>query len=116
MAFSNTLLASNNGVLFLDSSIYGIGRAAGNCPTELLVGTIRSTKYEIGPLLKLISELFIPLREKVEWGYIIPYTITGILNEHPRTAMKLRASETKEQYLEFYNQLTSVETMDDTKK
>jgi 4-hydroxy 2-oxovalerate aldolase len=116
MAFSNTFFASNHGVLFLDSSIYGMGRAAGNCPTELLIGTLRSTKYDIKPILKLIQDLFVPLREKVEWGYLIPYTITGLLNEHPRSAMRLRGSKEKDSYLEFYNLLTSVETMDDTKK
>src|SRR5699024_1774692 len=38
LAFSNTMLGKNNGVRFLDSSLMGMGRAAGNCPTELLVG------------------------------------------------------------------------------
>ena len=39
----------------------------------------------------------------IEWGYIIPYAITGILNEHPKTGMALRNSENKENYRDFYN-------------
>lgn len=109
MAFSNTLFASQNGVNFLDSSVYGMGRAAGNCPTELLVGQLKNPKYEIRPILRVLEELFIPLREKIEWGYIIPYAITGQLNEHPRTAMALRNSENKDKFLGFYDKLTSVE-------
>lgn len=49
------------------------------------------------------------LREKIEWGYIIPYAIAGILNEHPRAAMALRDSEKKENYKEFYDSLTRVD-------
>jgi len=45
------------------------------------------------------------LREKIEWGYIIPYAIAGIMNEHPRSAMALRKSDKKEDYREFYESL-----------
>jgi len=62
-------------------------------------------------VLDVIERLFIPLREKVEWGYLIPYMITGILNEHPRTAMALRNSEDKDRYAEFYDRITTSETL-----
>ncbi|WP_089742265.1 aldolase catalytic domain-containing protein [Gracilibacillus ureilyticus] len=111
LAFSNTVLAAENGVQFLDSSVYGMGRAAGNCPTELVLGYLDDPQYDIAPVLDVLEKLFIPLREEVEWGYLIPYTITGLLNEHPRTAMALRKSENKDEYRKFYDQFTSVETM-----
>lgn len=110
LAFANTLIGAQKGIKYLDSSVYGMGRAAGNCPTELLVSYLKNPKYELRPVLDLIERLFIPLREKVEWGYLIPYTITGILNEHPRTAMALRSSEEKDQYVDFYDKLTSPES------
>jgi 4-hydroxy 2-oxovalerate aldolase len=109
LAFSNTLVGAQNGVTFLDSSVYGMGRAAGNCPTELLVSHLKNPKYDVAPLIDVIERLFIPLRAKVEWGYIIPYMITGILNEHPRSAMALRNSEDKDKFLSFYDKMTSVE-------
>lgn len=109
LAFSNTMLGKENGVIYLDSSLLGMGRAAGNCPTELLVGALSNPNYELTPILDLLENQMIPMREKVEWGYTIPYAITGLLNEHPRSAMKLRASEDKDAYKDFYNQLTSVE-------
>ncbi|WP_127582404.1 aldolase catalytic domain-containing protein [Paenibacillus koleovorans] len=109
LAFSNTITAAAKGVQFLDASVYGMGRAAGNCNTELLVGYLKHTRYEIRPILEVIERRMIPLREKVEWGYIIPYMISGMLNEHPRVAMALRNSADKDKYAEFYDKLTSAE-------
>ena len=102
LAFSNTIEAIIHDANYVDGSIYGLGRAAGNCPTELLLGFLKNPKYDIRPILDVISKEFIPLRQKLEWGYVIPYAITGILDEHPKTAMALRESDKKEDYREFY--------------
>ena len=110
LAFANTLLAANNGVELLDASVYGMGRAAGNCNTELLLSEIQNPRYNVRPVLGMIEKHMIPLREKEEWGYIIPYMITGILDEHPRSAMAWRASDDKDKFLDFYDQLTTPET------
>ena len=105
LAFSNTIEAIIHNANYVDGTVYGLGRAAGNCPLELLLGFLKNPKYDIRPILDLISNEFIPLRKKMEWGYIIPYAITGILDEHPRSAMALRESEKKENYREFYESL-----------
>ncbi len=109
LAFSNTLLALEKGVTFLDSSVYGMGRAAGNCNTELLVGYLKNPKYELRPLLEFIEKHMLVTREKWEWGYIIPYMVTGLLNEHPRIAMAARASADRDKFTEFYDKITSPE-------
>jgi len=109
LAFANTLLAGGKGVELLDASVYGMGRAAGNCNTELLVTELQNTKYNIRPVLDMIEQYMIPMREKVEWGYNIPYMVTGVLDEHPRSAMALRNSDDKDKYVEFYDQLTTPE-------
>lgn len=103
LAFSNTIEAIIHGANYVDGTVYGIGRAAGNCPLELLIGFLKNPKFNIRPILELISREFIPLRQKIEWGYIIPYAITGMLDEHPRAAMALRSSDKKENYAEFYD-------------
>jgi len=105
LAFSNTIEAIIHDANFVDATVYGLGRAAGNCPLELVLGFLKNPKFDIRPVLDLISKEFIPLREKIEWGYIIPYAITGILDEHPRAAMALRNSDKKENYREFYDSL-----------
>jgi 4-hydroxy 2-oxovalerate aldolase len=112
LAFSNTIEAIIHDANFLDATVYGIGRAAGNCPLELLIGFLKNPKFDIRPVLDLISKEFVPLREKIEWGYIIPYAISGMLNEHPKAAMALRKSEKKENYKEFYESLMSIELDD----
>ncbi len=105
LAFGNTIEAIIHNANFVDGTVYGIGRAAGNCPLELLIGFLKNPKFDIRPILDLISNEFVPLRNKIEWGYIIPYAITGMLDEHPKTAMALRNSSNKENYREFYESL-----------
>jgi 4-hydroxy 2-oxovalerate aldolase len=107
LAFGNTIESIIHGANYLDGTVYGIGRAAGNCPLELLLGFLKNPKFDIRPILDLISEEFIPLRKKIEWGYIIPYAIAGMMNEHPRDAIALRKSDKKENYREFYEGFTN---------
>lgn len=105
LAFSNTIEAIMHDANYLDGTVYGIGRAAGNCPLELLIGFLKNPKFDIRPVLDLISQEFVPLRKKIEWGYLIPYAISGMLNEHPKAAMALRKTDKKDNYREFYESL-----------
>ncbi len=105
LAFANTIEAIIHDANYVDSTIFGLGRAAGNCPTELILGFLKNPKYDIRPILDVISKEFIPLQKKIEWGYFIPYAITGMLDEHPRSAIALRLSDKKENYREFYERL-----------
>jgi len=105
LAFGNTIEAIIHNANYVDGTVYGLGRAAGNCPLELLIGFLKNPKFDIRPILDLISNEFIPLREKIEWGYIIPYAITGMFDEHPKAAMELRNSNKKENYREFYESI-----------
>lgn len=109
LAFANTLTAMRNGVEFLDASVYGMGRAAGNCHTELLVGYIQKATYEVKPVLEVIEKHMLDMRQKWEWGYIIPYMIAGLLNEHPRVAMAYRNSDERDQFSAFYDKVTTPE-------
>lgn len=111
LAFANTLVSAELGVELLDASVYGMGRAAGNCPTELLVANLKGSRYNIRPVLDMIEKYMIPMREKEEWGYIIPYLITGMLDEHPRSAMALRNSADKDKAVDFYDKLTTPEVL-----
>jgi 4-hydroxy 2-oxovalerate aldolase len=110
LAFSNTIAGIDSGVTFLDSSVYGMGRAAGNCTTELLLGYLKNPRYEIRPVLGFIEKHMVAMRDKWEWGYNIPYMITGMLNEHPRSAMALRSGADKDKYVDYYDRLTTPET------
>jgi 4-hydroxy 2-oxovalerate aldolase len=109
LAFGNTIQAIVDGANFLDASVYGIGRGPGNCCQELLLGFLQNPKYKLRPVLQLIQDYYLPLREKIEWGYIIPYMITGMLNEHPRIAIVHRNSKDKDDFVKFWDTLTTPE-------
>ncbi|MFC1548948.1 aldolase catalytic domain-containing protein [Candidatus Omnitrophota bacterium] len=109
LGYANTIQAIIDGANFVDGTVYGIGRAAGNCPLELLIGFLKNPKFDLRPILDVISKEFVPLRKKIEWGYIIPYAITGMFNEHPRSAMALRDTPQKDEYLEFFESLSPTE-------
>ncbi|KRE34921.1 aldolase catalytic domain-containing protein [Paenibacillus sp. Soil724D2] len=110
LAFANTIAAASKGVSFLDSSVYGMGRAAGNCTTELLLSYLKGARYDIRPVLEIIEKHMITMRQKWDWGYLIPYMIVGALDEHPRTAMAQLSSDERNNFVDFYDRLTSVET------
>jgi 4-hydroxy 2-oxovalerate aldolase len=111
LAFSNTIMGASKGVTFLDSSVYGMGRAAGNCPTELLVSYLKNPRYDVRPVIEIIQNHMIQMRNKWEWGYLIPYMIVGSLDEHPRVAMAHLDSPEKDQFVDFYDKLTSPEVV-----
>lgn len=106
LAYANTIEAMTHGASYLDVTISGLGRGAGNCPLELLIGFLKNPKYKMMPVLKFIEEYIVPLEKELDWGYSIPYMLTGQLNEHPRTAMKAR-DEKDTKYREIYRSLLS---------
>lgn len=105
LAFANTIESIINNINYLDGTVYGIGRAAGNCPLELLLGFLKNPKYDIRPIIKIIGTDFLKIREEIEWGYVIPYMITGSLDVHPRAGMALMKTENKNGYLDFYEKI-----------
>ena len=109
LAFANTVQAIIDQANILDASVYGIGRGPGNCPLELLLSFLKNPKFSLRPVLQLIQEQYLPLSREIEWGYIIPYMITGVLNEHPRVAIAFRDSPQKDDYVKFYDMLTTPE-------
>lgn len=109
LAFGNTVQAIIDGANMLDASIYGIGRGPGNCCLELLLSFLQNPKFHLRPILKVIQEQYLPLRQKIEWGYIIPYLITGMLNEHPRVAIACRDSAERDDFVKFYDKLVMPE-------
>jgi 4-hydroxy 2-oxovalerate aldolase len=104
MAFCNTIAAILNGADFVDGSLSGIGRGCGNCCLELILGYLRNPRHRIEPVFRVIEEQLLPLRDKIEWGYIMPYMITGLLNQHPRAAIAVRKTGDRDKYASFYTE------------
>lgn len=105
LAFANTIETMSYGVSYLDATAMAMGRGAGNCAMELLLGFLKNPKYNLYSLLTFIEKYMLPLKKNgVVWGYDIQYMLTGQLNRHPREAMAFTADE-RNDYCEFYKSL-----------
>ena len=105
LAFANTIEAVGDGVDWLDGTYAGMGRGAGNCAMELLLGFLRNPKYNIAPVFQFIEKHITKLIEDhVVWGYDLQYLMTGLLNQHPRSAISF-TKENRQDYFEFYKEL-----------
>ena len=105
LAFANTIETLSYGVSYLDATAMGMGRGAGNCAMELLLGFLKNPKYSLYSLLEFIEKYMIPLKQQgIMWGYDLQYMFTGQLNRHPREAMNFTA-EHRSDYCEFYKSL-----------
>lgn len=104
LGFANTVEGIVKGVNYLDCTIYGMGRGCGNCPTELLMGFLKNPKFNLRPVLDLIRTDYLPLMDKYRWGYQVPYMITGILNQHPKTAIAQMDSKDWSDFVRFYEE------------
>jgi len=101
LAMSNTVTALANGATRLDATLLGMGRGAGNCPIEILVAFLKNPRYRLLPLFRAIQEHILPMSRKIDWGYHIPYLITGALNMHPRSAIEWMESDKKDDFVTF---------------
>ena len=89
-AFANSIVAIDEGVDFVDATVHGMGRGAGNTPLELLLFYLDNPRYQVGPVLERVDE-FAAMRDELRWGYHLPYAITGYFNVHPRSGMERMA-------------------------
>ena len=107
LAFANTIEAIGDGINYVDATYNGMGRGAGNCSMENLIGFLKNPKYNFFPVLKFVEEYMTPLKkEGVQWGYDMQYLITGLMNQHPRNAIKFTQDQ-REDYTEFYHEIIS---------
>lgn len=104
LAFANTIECCGDGVDWLDGTYMGMGRGAGNCAMELLISFLKNPKYDVYPVLKFVEENMVALKQQgIVWGYDLQYLITGILNQHPRAAIRF-TKDGRTDYSEFYKE------------
>ncbi len=83
--------------LIIDSSVYGMGRGAGNLNTELFVEYLNENaggRYELKPLLAIIDQVLSGFYERNPWGYSLPNYLSAKHNAHPNYAGYLDAKKT----------------------
>lgn len=89
-AFANAIhfieTAGENRPIVIDSSIYGMGRGAGNLPTELLLDYLNAhygKKYDIAPILEANDTIIEKIKQKHSWGYNLAYYLSACYGCHP---------------------------------
>ena len=92
LAFSNAIYFTQSNLkrdIILDSSIYGIGRGAGNLNTELIADFLNkeaNKTYAITPLLEVIDSLLESLMARHSWGFSPAQYLSASLEIHPNYA------------------------------
>ncbi|GGI16642.1 hypothetical protein GCM10007380_33980 [Gottfriedia solisilvae] len=100
LSFSNAqelLMLHTKRNIIIDSSVFGMGRGAGNLCTELVTQYINENieeKYNVVPILEIIDEHLSKFSSESQWGYSVPYFIAAINNCHPNYASFLMNKQT----------------------
>lgn len=86
LSFANALTAIQIGCKFIDGSIFGMGRGAGNLPIEAFIGYLLNngmTKYNPVPYLDVIDRFYSKMYRDIGWGYTLQSVMGGLKNLHP---------------------------------
>lgn len=100
-AFCNAILFINNVSsdrnIIIDSSIYGMGRGAGNLPTELILDYLNKSyngNYNLLPILNTVDEILLKVKKDNFWGYSLEFYLSSIYHCHPKYALYLSSNKT----------------------
>lgn len=108
LAFANTIESLRYGASILDATVSGMGRGAGNCYLESLLGFLKNPKYNLVPIMKFIEKYMPEMKQNFSWGFDLPYLMTGILNAHPSSAINFQL-QNRQDYTNFYHELLDIE-------
>ena len=100
LAFSNAqvlLSVVTDRNVIIDSTVFGMGRGAGNLNTELITELMNSeyaTNYKVESLLDIIDNVLNKIYSRNKWGYSLPHFISATQNCHPSYATFLSSKNT----------------------
>lgn len=100
LAYSNAQTLADirtNRDLIIDSSVFGMGRGAGNLNTELFVQYLNDnldSDYRLKPLLNIIDRILNRFYQQAPWGYSLPNYLSAKHNAHPNYASWLDSKKT----------------------
>lgn len=100
MSFANAtemLSIKTDRNIIIDSSVFGMGRGAGNLCTELImkyINHIFDNRYDVVPILEIFDEHINKILLKYKWGYSLPYFVSSVNDCHPNYATHLINKQT----------------------
>jgi 4-hydroxy 2-oxovalerate aldolase len=83
--------------LICDSSVYGMGRGAGNLNTELFIDYLNEKfgkDYNNEYIIKIIDEILNDIYKVTPWGYSLSYYLSAVNKCHPNYATYLSDKNT----------------------
>lgn len=72
--------------IFIDCSVYGMGRGAGNLCSELLLPYLNQNankQYDVLPILEIVDNYLMPIYVQYPWGYSVAYFLASFFQCHP---------------------------------
>ena len=87
LAFANTIEGLTAGISYLDATVCGMGRGAGNCFMESLLAFLKNPRYNLSVIMDFIEKYMLQMKKDYDWGFDIPYLLTGIFNSPPSSAI-----------------------------
>ena len=97
-ALSNSMAALELGVSWIDSTVCGMGRGAGNVRTEYLLVEMRQRGYgnfNAGAIFPLALNEFETLRQNYQWGPNLFYFLSGSYGIHPTYVQEMLKTSQK---------------------
>ncbi|MCH4191447.1 MAG: aldolase catalytic domain-containing protein [Butyrivibrio sp.] len=93
-ALAQEVIKLSNGTrqIIIDGTLNGMGKAAGNLNTELIVDYLvrkMNYNYEFDEILDIIDDNIYKYAQKHKWGYSIPAMMSGIYKAHPNNVIYL---------------------------
>ena len=95
LALANSLAGLESGASWVDSTVLGMGRGAGNTRSELLLGHLsqhQGNTADVEDMEILISDYFEPLRRRTQWGPSFHYVTAAAKGIHPTFIQQLTSN------------------------
>lgn len=101
LAFSNTItflkLYTGKRTLVADATVYGMGKSAGNCATELIAMYMNNQyqkEYNLDLILEIVDTDIMTIFQQQYWGYKYIFYISAMQNCHPNYVQYLLDKKT----------------------
>ena len=113
LAFSNAIEAIKKNFTYIDSTILGMGRGAGNLKTEEIYSYLyQKDKIGINSLKRIKDKIFRPLMKKYKWGSNKYYKFAAIHSIHPSYVQELINNKNykKKKFMEILRSLSKIDS------
>ena len=117
-ALTNTIAAMKKSATWLDSTILGMGRGAGNASTESLMMELNQEngdeRYDSKAIFPLVVEEFQSLRSEHGWGHSLLYEVSSRYSVHPTYIQEILYKKDKYSTDQILRSLEKLTTTDST--